>query len=159
MDYRLAIEADLPTLAQMRWDFHCEDSHVPPSEQQEQFVRRCLVFLREGFASGKWSYWVASQNGVLVAHIFVHFFQPVPRPDRAVTNYGYMTNVYTSPMYRNQGIGSARLQQVIAWARGRNVLFLMVSPSERSIPFYWRRDSSNTRNGCNSICKQLHENC
>jgi GNAT superfamily N-acetyltransferase len=138
MEYRIAIEADLPTLAQMRWDFNCEDSPTPPLEQQDQFLRRCLAFLRQGIKSGEWTYWVASQDNILVAHIFVHFFHPVPRPDRAVANYGYMTNVYTSPIYRNQGIGTALLLQVIEWARDRDVPFLMVSPSDRSIPFYRR---------------------
>jgi GNAT superfamily N-acetyltransferase len=138
VDYRIATKADLPALAQMRWDFHCEDSSVPPFEHQDQFLRRCLVFLRQGFDSGAWTYWVASQDGILVTHIFVHFFHPVPRPDSAVKNYGYMTNVYTLPAYRNQGIGTTLLQQVIAWARVHDVPFLMVSPSARSIPFYRR---------------------
>jgi GNAT superfamily N-acetyltransferase len=138
MDYRVATEEDLGELARMRWDFHCEDAPSLPLESREQFVRTCLEFLRKGLETGVWIYWVAAQEEALVAHIFVHLFHPVPRPDRPTENYGYMTNVYVKPTLRNQGIGTTLLQHVIAWAQAREVAFLMVSPSDRSIPFYRR---------------------
>ena len=49
-----------------------------------------------------------------------------------------MTNVYTKPAYRNQGIGTTLMQQTLAWAKSQDMALLIVSPSERSIPFYRR---------------------
>ena len=138
MHFRIATEDDLPALAQMRWDFHNEDQPTPPLVSQEHFVSTCLTFLRNGLANQTWTYWVAAEEATIVAHIFVHLFHPVPRPDRAVVNYGYMTNVYTKPAYRNRGVGTTLMQHVIAWARRHDMAFLMVSPSELSIPFYRR---------------------
>jgi ribosomal protein S18 acetylase RimI-like enzyme len=138
MNYRISTADDLLQLAQMRWDFHCEDQLTLPVESREQFLHTCLTFLQHGLASNAWTYWIAAQDTTIVAHIFVYLFHPVPRPDRAVDHYGYMTNVYTKPAYRNRGLGTFLLQSVIAGARMRDVAFLMVSPSDRSIPFYRR---------------------
>jgi GNAT superfamily N-acetyltransferase len=138
MRYRTATREDLPTLAQMRWDFHCEDAANPPNESRDQFLQHCLAVLEADLARGDWTYWLADHEGTIAAHICVYLFHPVPRPDRAHEHYGYMTNVYTRPAYRNQGTGSALMQHVLAWARERDTVFLMVSPSERSIPFYRR---------------------
>ena len=138
MHFRAANEADIRILAQLRWDFHCEGSLNPPLEPQDQFMRNCEAFLRDGLAGGAWTCWIAEDDTIIVAHIFVHLFHPIPRPDRPIDNYGYMTNVYTKPAYRNRRVGAMLMQRVIAWARARDVAFLMVSPSERSIPFYRR---------------------
>jgi hypothetical protein len=48
MHYRIATDADIPTLAQLRWDFHCEDGPPAPLEPLDQFVRTFTVFLRDG---------------------------------------------------------------------------------------------------------------
>ncbi len=49
-----------------------------------------------------------------------------------------MTNVYTKPGYRRQGIGSALMQHVQQWARKHKLELLIVWPSEASVPFYER---------------------
>ena len=52
--------------------------------------------------------------------------------------FGYVTNVYTRPAYRNQGIGTQLMSNVTAWAKQQNFENLIVWPSERSVPFYGR---------------------
>ena len=62
----------------------------------------------------------------------------MPKPNRLHDTFGYVTNVYTRPAYRNQGIGSELMRHVIEWAGGLDMENLLVWPSERSIPFYER---------------------
>ena len=47
-----------------------------------------------------------------------------------------MTNVYTRPGYRSQGIGSRIQTAMEAWSKENDVEFLIVWPSEKSVPFY-----------------------
>ena len=138
MEYRIATQVDVPQLADMRWDFQIEDGAALPLPDKAAFLRHCTAFLQQGFERGDWTYWVADHQGELVAQIFVCTIRPVPRPGRLDDRYGYMTNVYTRPAYRNRGIGTALLRQVTRWAAEHDFAFLIVSPSERSVPFYQR---------------------
>jgi len=136
--YRTATDADLDQLARLRWEFHCEDADVLPTESLDQFLATYRSVMHDGLASRTWTAWIAESDERIVAQIFVARFHPLPRPDRGVERYGYMTNVYTLPAHRNQGIGTALLRRVVAWAEANQFAFLMVSPSERSVPFYRR---------------------
>jgi GNAT superfamily N-acetyltransferase len=136
--YRMANARDVPDLARLRWEFDREEDETSPVVSCDEFLPQCCDFLQHGLETGTWTYWVAEADGEIVSHIFVHVFHPVPRPTRLTDFYGYMTNVYTRPAYRNQGIGSTLMQHVLDWAKTQNIAFLIVSPSERSVPFYYR---------------------
>jgi GNAT superfamily N-acetyltransferase len=49
-----------------------------------------------------------------------------------------MTNVYTRPDYRGQGIGRKLLAHVVEWARAENLELLLVWPSDESVGFFDR---------------------
>jgi len=149
--YRTATHADLPQLAQMRWDFRTGPDEPPPVVDRETFLARCQTFMAEGLERGDWVYWIAVDEAPLspderavvaeaqiLAHIFLHLFRPVPKPCQLESRYGYLTNVYTRPVYRNRGIGGELLRHVQRWAREHEVPFMIVSPSEASVPFYRR---------------------
>jgi GNAT superfamily N-acetyltransferase len=138
MHYRIATEQDVPALARLRWEFDREENETAALVGYDRFVEICGTFLYQGLQQGEWTYWVAEDEGEIVSHVFVSLFHPVPRPGRLQDSYGYMTNVYTRPAYRNQGIGTALMQEVLAWAKSRDLALLIVSPSERAIPFYLR---------------------
>ena len=143
--YRNATKADLPQLAHMRWDFRTGPDEDPPVVSRKEFQRACETFLMQGLERGDWVYWIAvdqdqvvDSKELLIGHIFLHLFRSVPKPFRLESHYGYLTNVYTRPAYRNQGIGGELLRHVQRWAREREVPFMIVSPSEASVPFYRR---------------------
>jgi GNAT superfamily N-acetyltransferase len=62
----------------------------------------------------------------------------VPKPSKLDDGYGYVTSVHAREPYRNQGIGSELLRHVQAWARIQDLEFLVLWPSQRSVPFYAR---------------------
>jgi GNAT superfamily N-acetyltransferase len=62
----------------------------------------------------------------------------VPRPTWLTNAYGYVSNVYTKPAYRRQGIGTELMQQVLSWAKQQEIDVLIVSISEASLTFYER---------------------
>jgi ribosomal protein S18 acetylase RimI-like enzyme len=62
----------------------------------------------------------------------------VPKPNKLNDVLGYVTNVYTRPAYRGQGIGTQLMTHVLAWAREQDLESLIVWPSETSVGFYER---------------------
>ena len=138
MDFRIATESDLDVLAQMRWDFRVEESPDTPVHDRQTFLEACTAFLRQGLASQRWIYWVAVCDDVIVSHIFVQRIAKVPKPNRLDDGFGYVTNVYTKPACRGQGIGSELMAHVVEWAQAQDLECLLVGPSDASVHFYER---------------------
>jgi GNAT superfamily N-acetyltransferase len=136
--YRLAIESDVLPLAEMRWTWRTGEDGASAVVFREGYLDECAAFLRQGLANGLWVCWVAEVQGQIVSHIFVRRVRKVPKPNRLHDEIGYVTNVYTRPAYRGQGIGSALLACVVQWARDREIDVLFVWPSEQAVPFYER---------------------
>ena len=138
MLYRMAAEADLGALALMRWDFRLEEAPGTTRHDQATFLDSCTTFLRQGLAEQRWVYWIAQQDALIVAHIFIQRIPKVPKPNRLDDALGYVTNVYTRPAYRGQGIGTQLMIHVLQWAREHDLESLIVWPSETSVGFYER---------------------
>lgn len=135
--FRVATVADVPALAELRAEFTNEDltgSEQPRSDFSEAFAS----IVGAGIGGGRWTVWVAEAETVIVAHAFVGLLEKIPRPVREQRWVGYLTNVYTRPTHRGQGVGTALLEHVLDWARRQSVEVLVVWPSDDSIPFYER---------------------
>jgi ribosomal protein S18 acetylase RimI-like enzyme len=83
-------------------------------------------------------YWVAEAGGEIVAHVCVQYVKKIPKPQRLHNAYGYVTNVYTKPKFRGQGIASELLRRVKSWAREHDLEFLITWPSEQGAALYER---------------------
>jgi ribosomal protein S18 acetylase RimI-like enzyme len=136
--YRMAIEADADELAQMRWDFRLEEASGATLHDQASFLQACAAFVRQGLREQRWTYWVAQQESQIVSHIYIQRVPKVPKPNKLNDALGYVTNVYTRPAYRGQGIGTQLMTHVLAWAQEQDLESLIVWPSEASVGFYTR---------------------
>jgi len=65
-------------------------------------------------------------------------FERMPRPGPDPGRWGYLANAYVRPDYRNQGIGGRLLDAILAYADDRGFARVVLSPSQRSVPFYRR---------------------
>jgi GNAT superfamily N-acetyltransferase len=70
-------------------------------------------------------------------------FTRMPRPRSAAVpggpdRWGYVANVYVLPAARDAGVGRALRDAVLAHADAEGFARLVLSPSERSVPFYER---------------------
>jgi GNAT superfamily N-acetyltransferase len=101
---------------------------------QHEFARRVGPLLE----SGQMTVWIAESDGEIIANMFVEQIVKVPKPSKLDDRFGYVTNVHARETYRNQGIGSELLKRLQAWALEQDMEFLVVWPSERSVPFYQR---------------------
>ncbi|TLS52835.1 GNAT family N-acetyltransferase [Paenibacillus antri] len=131
------MERDIPHLIKMRFDFTAESKEIDAS-LYEAFYQECLAFFEETKDTKRWYIWVAELEGELVSHIYVELIDTVPRPGRKKSPWGYVTNVYTVPEYRSQGIGGKIMDEIKQWAKENGVTFFIVWPSEASVDFYRR---------------------
>ncbi|MBX3084052.1 MAG: GNAT family N-acetyltransferase [Anaerolineae bacterium] len=140
INIRQAHVADADQLAKLRWEhaFYYEDK-PGPDERLEDFTVAFRPFIEQILTGGKWAIWVAEEDGILVSQMYVQRIDKVPRPGRFGKQYGYITNVYTLPEYRNNGIGTRLLRRVIAWAGEIELELLIVWPSKASREFYQRQ--------------------
>lgn len=138
MEFRLSTEADLLQLAHLRWDFRMEEGDEVPAVSKDQFLKACVEFLKRGLEDGSRAYWIAEEQGEIISHIFVQQVDLVPRPCKIKDQFGYITNNYTSPAYRNKGIGSRLLEKVKQWAKEQDLELLIVWPSETATGLYAR---------------------
>jgi GNAT superfamily N-acetyltransferase len=145
MEYLLAAPEDIPILAEMRWENRQERGHEsqPAPENKADFIQVCQQFLEEAFYSGHWYIWVAAEEAELVAHIYVHMIEKVPRLSSFHPCFGYMTNVYTRPSWRGEGVGGRLLEAVVDWAKEEGMEFLFLWPSEESSNFYSKAGFTN----------------
>lgn len=141
MNIRLATNEDIEALILMRWEFTLE--HQPGvSDDFDFFATECRTFLRQAISGERWHIWVAEIGGILASHMYIQLIDKVPRPGRITYPFAYMTNVYTDPDYRSQGIGSRLLQTIREWAAANKFEFIIVWPSDESREFYERNGYS-----------------
>jgi len=134
----LATLADIDQLVQLRWDFSNEERN-DPADSFEDFQQICSAFLGKAIGGGDWYIWVAEVEGKLVSHMYLQLIHKVPRPGKSPDPYyGYVTNVYTCPSFRNRGIGSRIHTAMEQWSKENRAEFLIVWPSSESVPFYSR---------------------
>ena len=138
MQYRMATGKDITQLAKLRWDFREEDGSEHPVVGRGEFIVVCSKFLKRGLESGYHTYWIAEQAGEVISQIFIHRIDLVPRPCKIRDQFGYITNNYTKPEYRNKGIGSELMKRVKQWAKDEDMELLIVYPSEEAMTFYER---------------------
>src|SRR4051794_13659223 len=139
MNFRIATLADVDNLAAARWAFRTEDATETPIESRAAFGRRYEAFVREALESQRLVYWLAeTSDGELVAHMAVCIVSAIPRPSRLRDRWGYLTDCYTRPAFRNRAIGQALLGHVAAWAESEDLELLLVWPSDQSASFYDR---------------------
>jgi GNAT superfamily N-acetyltransferase len=82
--------------------------------------------------------WLAIADGRPVGMMNLAIFERMPRPGRAPSHWGYLGNAFVLAAYRNQGIGSQLISAVLGYADENSFARVVLSPSERSIPFYER---------------------
>ncbi len=82
--------------------------------------------------------WLAAIGDLPVGMASVFEYRRMPRPGRPDSTWGYIGNMFVRESFRDRGIGSALLHAVIAAADERAYARLVLSPTERALPFYRR---------------------
>jgi ribosomal protein S18 acetylase RimI-like enzyme len=77
-------------------------------------------------------------DGRVVGMMNLAVFERMPRPGHPASYWGYLANAFVLAEHRNQGIGRRLIAAAVDHAARNDFARVIVSPSERSIPFYER---------------------
>jgi GNAT superfamily N-acetyltransferase len=130
---RLAGPADVDLLAALRRELSEED--FGPSSDPSFEARYAAWHAAE---ASRRLFWIAEAGGRPVGMLNLSVFERMPRPGRPDSRWGYVGNVFVAAGYRNRGIGRLLLDAALDHARHSSFARVVLSPSERSIPFYSR---------------------
>jgi GNAT superfamily N-acetyltransferase len=82
--------------------------------------------------------WLATLRHEPVGMASMFEYRRMPHPGRRATRWGYLSNMFVREQDRGRGIGEALLTALLATADERGYARVLLSPSERAIPFYER---------------------
>jgi GNAT superfamily N-acetyltransferase len=130
---RRAWTADVPALAELRRVSAYERC---PEREDEDYEERFASWCER--ESSRRLTWLAEDDGVAVGMMNVVVFERMPRPGPDPGRWGYLANAYVRPAYRNQGVGTRLIEAILAYADVAGFARVVLSPSQRAIPFYRR---------------------
>ncbi len=135
--FRFPTTKDADQLADLRWRLQTDDAEAFDAAERISFIDSFIkLFSRNELQD--YHHWVADLEGRLVAVMSVYVVRQLPAPQRLKGSFGYLTNCYVLPEYRNHGIGGKLLERVRLWSKEQDFELLVVWPSDRSYPFYKR---------------------
>jgi len=82
--------------------------------------------------------WLATLSDLPIGMASVFEYRRMPRPGRADSRWGYVSNMFVREEWRNRGVGSMAMARIITAAEERSYARLVVSPSPRALAFYQR---------------------
>lgn len=134
MEFRKAEVSDIPRMVELR---KCQ--LIDEGLTQENDIDKDLEnFFCAGLADGSFMCWLAVDGGEVVATGGVCFIQWPPTFYNPSGQLGYVTNMYTVPAYRRQGLASGLLRLVADEAAARGIRMLRLHASDEAVSVYRR---------------------
>src|SRR6185436_12465969 len=118
--FRLAAPDDIHQLADLRWRLQTDDAATFYTAERTKFIAAFTESVSAGFYDGPFSHWIAEVDGHVAAVMSVGRVLKLPSPKSIERHWGYLTNCYTLPQFRDRGIGTALLAAVTAWAKNQS---------------------------------------
>jgi GNAT superfamily N-acetyltransferase len=127
---------DHRSLAQLQWRWRVEEWRGHAEMTEAEFVDALTAWAAENAETH--TPFVALEGDDPVGMAWLALILRVPTPPRWTRRGGLMQSVYVVPGRRNAGVGASLVGAVIAHARALGLDYLLVHPSDRSVPLYRR---------------------
>ncbi|AGM04472.1 GNAT family N-acetyltransferase [Amycolatopsis keratiniphila] len=131
---RQAGEHDVPALAALRRAWTEEQAGQPVDDDgfEERFAGWYAA------EASRRSAFLAELDGEAVGMVNLALIERMPRPGIPATRWAYLGNAFVLATHRDREIGSALVDAATAHARVCGCDRIVLSPTERSVPFYRR---------------------
>ena len=136
VDIRQTDDRDIPALAQLRRKWSEEQAGQPLDDDgfDEQFAQWYAA------ESSRRTTFLAEIDSNAVGMVNLAIFERMPRPGQPASRWGYLGNAFVLAEHRSQCIGTALLNTLIAHAQDHGCVRIVLSPTDRSVPFYQRAE-------------------
>lgn len=150
MNYRLATIEDIDQLVLLRKKQLIDEGILPDIEIDEELYQ----FFCNRFADRSLVEWLGVDQAETVATAAIVFYEFPPTYTNRSGIKGYITNMYTNPRYRKQGIATHMLDLLVEEAKTREVEKLWLGASKLGRPVYLKYGFSGTDEWLelNNIC-------
>lgn len=138
---RLAKKSDIKALCHLRYHLYSEDGEATFS--LKSYIKSASKVFLQSF-NKKWLHIVVEIRGELVGCASIYKITTLPRPYKSKRDFGYLTNAYVKPEYRNKKIGSKILKEVIKYSKKNGFESIIVWPSDKAKSLYKRAGFSQT---------------
>ncbi|WP_050749385.1 GNAT family N-acetyltransferase [Candidatus Regiella insecticola] len=125
---RRAKTSDINTLAELRWKL-CTDDSPNNTIKKRKFIEEFCTTLPNIENNDNCLHFVAEYNGKIISVLSIIKVTKIPSPNDTYHQYGYLTNVYTLPKFRNKGVGGALLEKIKNDLEIQKLELLIVWPS------------------------------
>ena len=132
MEYRIATEKDIDTLCELRKKQLIDEGTTPDINIDEELHG----FFQKKFKNDELVEWVLDDDGEIVATCAILFYEFPPSFTNKSGVKGYITNVYTKPELRGNGIATKMLGFLTEEAKKRGVKKLLLAASSMGRPVY-----------------------
>lgn len=132
MNYRRCTEDDIPLMCQMR-KRQLTRADVDTSIDIDAELFR---FFSDKMADGSLVEYFLEENGEIIATAGILFIEFPPAYSIPTGVRGYVTNMYTAPEYRRQGIATSMLLKLMDEAKARGVTQLCLRATDMGKPVY-----------------------
>jgi len=131
MDYRKADANDIQCLVRYRKQQLIDEGALPDTDIDNELSNYFISNISDGSLIS----WLAVDGGEIVATSGICFYQLPPTYSNPTGRVAYVTNMYTLPKYRKQGIASHLLKLVVGEATklGYKLIRLHASDDGKSI--------------------------
>jgi GNAT superfamily N-acetyltransferase len=127
---RVANAHDVAVIAELRSEWTGVDADEP------DFAKRVAVWFEE--EKQQRTIWLAWERSRAVGMVSLVEFRRMPTPGKPDTCWGYVGHMFVRADARDRGIGAELMAALINTADERGYVRLLLSPSERAVPFFRR---------------------
>ncbi|MFC3745379.1 GNAT family N-acetyltransferase [Paenibacillus sp. GCM10012306] len=129
MLFRKATTTDIPQLIKFRKILLCNEDN---SSMDETFRN----YFDSSLSDKSLVVWVADDGGVVVSAVCFCLCQFAPRFENPSGLVAYMTNVFTIPNYRRQGIVSKLVSEAIDYLKAQGIRKILLHSSDMAKSMY-----------------------
>ena len=150
MIIRKIIAADVESIVNMRIRMLDETTDEIIPEGLDKQIRR---FVRKHMKDGTCFGVLAEENGQVIADAVIYIFETMPDEINVIGRTAMLYNVYTLPEYRDKGIMSKMLPEVIRLAKEAGAVELKMTAAPKAIPLYERMGFQINEDAMNMVLK------
>jgi GNAT superfamily N-acetyltransferase len=132
---RKGAAADAPALAALRLRWHAEQGGAPVAHGRT-YLDSFAAWISDHESTHL--PFLAEVGGAVAGMAWLMIAERVPDPARPLRLFGDVQSVFVVPELRDQRVGAALLEVVLAEAGNRGLEHVTVHASERAVPFYRR---------------------
>lgn len=136
--FRKADLSDLPVLVETRCEVLKAVFGLPEDADMELIKTESEKYYEENITNGRHVAYMAYHDGEFAGCGAICYYGVMPSPDNPTGRYGYIMNMYTRPVYRNNGIAGGIVDILVRGARERGLKKVMLETTAKARSIYTR---------------------